>query len=645
MLIGFNKRQGKGMRIHLHRLAFIAVILGVVFSPSIFAELSTVDDFDMYHQIAGSEFSFRSVFFPQSTGGAYYRPLIGISYLFDKYVWLLDTRLMHLDNIFFHLINSALVYLLVLQLLPSQKRSKSYMPLAAALLFGLHPITSESINWISGRTDIFACTFVLLTTWALLKFRETKRYSFLLLAPFLLVPGLLIKETPMVFILCALFILSAENDGGVKGEPASPIPVFRDVVSCVLFSAFAIVLMVVTYNVWFVFIVGLAYLGYEALVDIRTGRPPIRVKSLLLVILAGAGAIWVFFFVRSVVFRSSLGSIPRTIKLIVEDLNYALQTFLGAAGFYVKKFFLPLPLNLAIREIDPLYNLTGIVVFMFCLYLMRKNKILSAFFLSGVCLFLPALPLSLGTVTWTAYAERYIYMSSAFWVIVMTLWLGRIAGDRGGKSMLAFACTASMICLMAILSFQRCMTWKTNLSLWRDTVAKSPAFKMIRIDYMLALINSGDLNEAKKQYRLAVAMPSVTYYERLDLVFALVLSKEGKYDESARIYEQAIKKTMGKSVDVYDMYIQFLRERLGSEQGKSEEKALGLANRQLECLEALYVLNKDPMLLYRAGQLSLFVGDRAGARRYFKKAFDNLPATSEYSKFALKLFKKLTYTQ
>jgi len=629
------------MRIHLQRLAFIAVVLGVVFSPSIFAELSTCDDFDMYHQIAGSEFSLRSIFFPQSSGGGYYRPLIGISYLFDKYAWLLDIRLMHLDNILFHFINSALVYLLVLKLLPSQKRS--YMPLAAALLFGLHPITSESVNWISGRTDIFACTFVLLTTWALLKFRETKRYSFLIIAPSLLIPGLLVKETPMVFILCALFILTAENDDGVTEGQASPRPLFRDLLSCVLFSACAITLMVVTYNVWLVFIVGLAYLAYEALVDIRTGRRPIRVKSLLLVIIAGAGAIWVFFFVRSVVFRSSLSSIPRTIKLIVEDLNYALQAFLGAAGFYVKKFFLPLPLNLAIREIDPLYNLAGIAVFMFCLYLIRKNKILSAFFISGVCLFLPALPLSLGTVTWTSYAERYIYISSAFWVIVMTLWLGRIAEDRG-KRMLAFACTALIVCSMAIISFQRSMTWKTNLSLWRDTVAKSPAFKMIRVDYMLALLNDGDLNEAEKQYRVANAIPSINYYEKLDLLFALVLSKEGRYDESARIFEQAIRKTKGKSFEVYERYIQFLQERLGFEKEKSEAKALGLARRQLECLEALYVLNKDPLLLYRAGQLSLFVGDRAGARTYFRKALDSFPATSEYSGFASKLCRKLSQT-
>jgi len=632
------------MRIPLRRLAFLAILIGVVFSPSIVAELSTVDDFDMYHQIADSGFSFKSVFFPQSTGGAYYRPLIGMSYLFDKYVWLLDTRLMHLDNIFFHCINSILVYFLVVQLLPPKKRSESYLPLAAALLFGLHPITSESVNWISGRTDIFACTFVLLSTGALLKFRETRRYSFLLLAPFLLLPGLLIKETPMAFILCALFIVSAQGHGVQTAEQTSPRPLFRDVLSCALFSLCAIVLMVITYNVWSALIVGLAYLGYEALVDARTGRPPIRVKSLLLVVLAGAVAIWVFFFVRSVVFRSSLSSIPRTIKLIVTDLNYALQTFLGAAGFYVKKFFLPLPLNLAIREIDPLYNLAGIFVFMFCLYMIRKNTILSAFLLSGVCLFLPALPLSLGTVTWTGYAERYIYMSSAFWVMAMALWLGRIADDRG-KNRPIFVCTAAIISVMAIISFQRSMTWKTNVSLWRDTVAQSPGFKMIRVDYMLALINNGDLDEAKKQYRFASAIPSVGYFEGLDLAMARILNKEGKYDESARMYEQAIRKTKGKSVDAYEMYIQFLQERLGAEKGKSKEKTLRLAHRQLECLDELYLLNKDPLLLYRAGQLSLFAGDRVAAQRYFRKAATNLPATSEYSKFAAKLSRKLSYSE
>jgi hypothetical protein len=625
------------MRIPLNRLVLLAVVVGTVFSPAIFAELATVDDFDMYHQIADAEFSFRSVFFPQSSGGAYYRPMIGISYLFDKYVWLLDTRLMHLDNIFFHLLNSCLVYVLAGKLLPHHIRTTSAMPLAAALLFALHPITSESVNWISGRTDIFACTFVLLSTLALLMFRETGSPCFLLLAALVLIPGLLVKETPMAFVLCAIFILSAADDTNPAENLVSPGECSGELLSCALFSACAIVLMVMTYAVWPVFAAGFGYLAYEALIDARKGRAPVRLTSLFLVLLGAAAAVWMFFFVRSIVFRSSLGTIPRTVKLILGDLNYALQTFLGGAGFYVKKFFLPLPLNLAIREIDPLFNLFGVVVFMFCLYMIRRNTILTAFCLSGVCLFLPALPLSLGTVTWTAYAERYIYMSTAFWVISTTLCLGKTVQERGWR-LPAHVVTVLVIGTMAAISFQRSITWQTNLSLWRDTVAKSPAFKMIRLDYMMALMNHGDFREAERQYQYASAIPSVGYFERLDLAMAALMAKEHNYEEAARWYEHVIAKTRGESALAYELYVQFLQERIAAEDATQDASSVRrLIGRELECLDHLYRLKNDPMLLYRAGQVSLRVGDCVRALMYFSKAKAALPPTSEYSGFAGKL--------
>ena len=81
-----------------------------VFYPSLTAEICAVDDLGMYEWLATSPPSFKDLFFPQASNGCYYRPLIGVSYLFDKYVWLMDTRLMHLDNILFHVFNTLLVY-------------------------------------------------------------------------------------------------------------------------------------------------------------------------------------------------------------------------------------------------------------------------------------------------------------------------------------------------------------------------------------------------------------------------------------------------------------------------------------------------------------------------------------------------------
>lgn len=57
------------------------------------------------------------------------------------------------------------------------------------------------------------------------------------------------------------------------------------------------------------------------------------------------------------------------------DPNYSVSVFLGAVGFYVKKFFLPLPLNLFIVEVDPLYDFIGIGVLLGCVALaVRRSR-------------------------------------------------------------------------------------------------------------------------------------------------------------------------------------------------------------------------------------------------------------------------------
>jgi hypothetical protein len=487
-------------------ITIVALLIFIAFFPSLFAELCSVDDLDMYKWLTWSvEPTFKELFYPQATGG-YYRPLIGVSYLFDKHVWFLDTRLMHLDNLLFHLANALLVFCLAYQLMPRDDRQKSMLPLAASLLFGLHPLTVESVAWISGRTDIMAGTFVLLSTTFLLRFRGTGKKRNLVLALVVLIPGLLIKETPLAFLLGALFILTAWGADSIEPAP-SPSASVGDIVRCVLFAGFATVIMIVSYSVWPVFVCGLVYLCYETFKERMAGKP-FSAMTIFVVTIGTALPVGLFLLIRKVVFASNIGSVGRTMKLIVEDLNYACQTFFGAAGFYVSKFFLPFPLNFAIREIDPLYNAAGVVVFFFCLYAIRQRSMNSALFLSGVCLFLPALPLSLGTITWTAYAERYIYMSTAFWAISVSLW-GGMRIKSLGYARIAAVSTTLLLLVIGVCTFQRSLLWRTNIGLLGDTVKKSPGFKMIRVDYMAALIGRGDLKGAKEQYRIAQSIPSV----------------------------------------------------------------------------------------------------------------------------------------
>jgi len=88
----------------------------------------------------------------------YYRPIISLSYMLDYALWGLRPWGFHLSNVIFHTISSVLVYVISGSIFRNRPAS-----LATALLFACHPIHTESVTWVSGRTDVIAGVFFLLT--------------------------------------------------------------------------------------------------------------------------------------------------------------------------------------------------------------------------------------------------------------------------------------------------------------------------------------------------------------------------------------------------------------------------------------------------------------------------------------------------
>ena len=84
----------------------------------------------------------------------YYRPIISLSYMIDYAVWGLEPWGFHLSNIIFHTMSCILVYLIFNSLFNNRSLS-----IITSLLFACHPIHTESVTWISGRTDIIAGMF------------------------------------------------------------------------------------------------------------------------------------------------------------------------------------------------------------------------------------------------------------------------------------------------------------------------------------------------------------------------------------------------------------------------------------------------------------------------------------------------------
>lgn len=104
--------------------------------------------------------SWRDLFVPPAIiAKFYFRPVIFLSYLFDRSLGGENPFWFHFSVVALHAINVLLVWRLACRLFPRDW----LIPAAGALLFAVFPTHVESVAWMAGRSDVVVCTFVLLT--------------------------------------------------------------------------------------------------------------------------------------------------------------------------------------------------------------------------------------------------------------------------------------------------------------------------------------------------------------------------------------------------------------------------------------------------------------------------------------------------
>jgi hypothetical protein len=103
---------------------------------------------------------------PTKRTGAYYRPVVMLSFAVDRAVWGERPAGFHLTNLLAHAGVGWLVgaFAQALGAVPGAA-------LAASLLFVAHPVQTEAVSYVSGRTDVLCALFVLA---ALLAWRRAR---------------------------------------------------------------------------------------------------------------------------------------------------------------------------------------------------------------------------------------------------------------------------------------------------------------------------------------------------------------------------------------------------------------------------------------------------------------------------------------
>lgn len=415
------------------------VVLGV-FYPALFAGVNSVDDWQMFvglEQLARG--NWLNFFLPPT--GFYYRPLLMLTFRLDYLLWGQQAGFYHLENILLHGANATLVLALArsLQKREGGQAGNSWLPLVTALLFALHPIVTESVNWISGRTDLLGTFFVLAATLAILKGARELSIIPLLIAVPLLACAILSKEVMVFFLPAAGFLLWRFSPSQARS--------------------------------W-------------------------RQRGLAIVLLPFAVLGTAFFGLRLARHGIDAG-LDRLLHGYHYDLFNSFRVFFKVLGFYGKKMVAPLPLNFAIRQVNDQYVWLGLALAVVCLVLFFLRRRATDLLLISFYLVVPGILIALASVAWTPIAERYIYLPTAFFVLGGSFWVaGSIAG--GARQTVVLTCAALLLFPMTLATARRNLVWQDQVALYADSLRKSPNFAAMNNELAIALMNNGQFDQAEK---------------------------------------------------------------------------------------------------------------------------------------------------
>ena len=569
------------------KMLLLAGLVLAIYFVSIGTPVNPVDDNALIQWLHDNEHLPFSAIFSWTTG-AYYRPLLQSTFLLDMKLWGAASSFMHLENILLHLANTLLIFFSATIINRNIQLRLSWTPFAAAALFAIHPINTEAVNWIAGRSDLLACFFVMLASLALLRGMELRQPGYLYLSLLLLIPGLLCKETAVFFLPAAVLLIIADDiflSGGAAG---------------------------------------------------LTQRIKLRFSYLLPYFILPA----VYLLLRGVFLASNSFGLQSIKRLLIESergVSESLFQAVSGIGFYSKKLFFPWPLNFTIGQVPDYAFWLGLLVLLVLVHSMWHTTFVKGLYLMTFAIGLSALLALLLRPAWTPVAERYLYLPSAFFCMALVFSCSRhfvgFLRSWGGGIILVLAVG------MTYTTVQRNLLWQDNLLLFQDAVKKSPEFPFVRTVYADLLIKAGRAEEGNEIIRTTVAPEGLRNVDFLKLKQASLFFREGHYQDARDLIFEARDK---------DSQLYFLFQQLLADVDTKLLEMVGEEQRQQLLEETVAVLlelkqsYQDPFYYYRAGKLYLQYDLNEKAAEYFQKAAKEAPEGVFYKGTAAALAEKLT---
>lgn len=379
----------------------------------------------------------------------YYRPLTNLTYYVDRQTWGANPAGFHLTNLLLHTGNSGLVFGLARSLAGGLGT-----PLLTGLLFALHPVHTESVTMVQGRTDLLMTVFLLLSFW----------------------------------------LVRAADAGGAGGRVAAGLALGA------FFLALLAKEMAVTWPVLLA-----AWCQLLPAKDQDVARRRWRLLGLLGLVIGLYGILRLAVVGLPRIDPGLVGIRQHSVRflLIPRTLLTYFRLMVWPVGLHFYYEF-PVPRSAA----DPafLLPLVGLGTCLLGVAWLVRRWPLATF---GVAWFLVSLlPVSnVILIPGFVLAERYLYFPSIGFLLAVAFLAHRLlAGMEDRARRLSWAAVAAIVLLLADFSVKRNDQWKDPLGIYEGMAASSPNSVFVRTNLGLEYLDRGRVDDAIAQLERSRAL-------------------------------------------------------------------------------------------------------------------------------------------
>lgn len=449
-----------------------------------------------------------------------YRPLLMATFALNYFFGGLNVFGYHLFNLIIHIFSAILVYLITLFILrivfegkeSPPLRNHRFVSLFAALIFAVHPVQTESVTLLTGRSSLMTGLFFLASFLTYMHYRLTGKLYQLFLSSIIYGCALLVKEIaitlPVILVLFNWFF-PLQQHWKHRFFSISPHLVLST-------------LYLVIRGHFFGFL--------------QNSAQPLRpfYDNLLTQLRA-----WVHY----------LGTLLFPLNL---NVLYDFPISHSALDKQVLlSFFILVMVAVLIWKISKSLRPAGFFALWFAVTLLPTNSLIS---LDDVV------------------ADRWLYLPSVGFAVLTALGVEWIFRTKVRNTVLArkiiflFFCVLT-IELYSVATLLRNFTLVNDWMLWEDVVSKSPNMARPRNGLGLALLDVGRMDEAIREFKKAIEIDP-TYsspYLNLGKIYYL----QGKFPEAIQVNQTALSLNSSLAPNCYNNLglIYF-------EQGRMEEAIL-----------------------------------------------------------------------